>query len=56
MRGEISIVGVVRAPVAIINFASTVKISQVYMGSNKELPHKKSETDYCNRCAHDSNY
>ena len=57
MRGEISIIGVVRAPVAIINFVSNpCKNLQVSIGFNKEAPQKKRIIDYCNRCAHDPNY
>ena len=51
--GKISIIGVVRAPVAIINFASNLCESLwVYKGFNKETPHKKSKINYCNRCEH----
>ena len=50
--GEISIIGVVRAPVA-INFASNpCENLWVYIGFNKEAPHKKRKINYCKRCAH----
>ena len=55
--GEISILGVVRARVAIINFASIpCENLRVYIGFNKELPHKKRKINHCNRCANDPNY
>ena len=42
-----------RAPVAMINFASNpCENLRVYIGFNKELPHKKREINYCNWCAH----
>ena len=42
--GKISIIGVVRAPVAIINFASNpCENLWVYIGFNKEAPHKKTQ-------------
>ena len=51
--GKISIIGVVRAPVAIINFASNpCENLWVYIGFNKETPHTKRKMNYCNRCAH----
>ena len=44
VRGEISIIGVARAPVAIIIFASNpCENLCVYIGFNKELPHKKAQ-------------
>ena len=53
VRGEISIIGVARAPVAITNFASNpCENLRVYTGFNKELSHNKSKINYCNRCAH----
>ena len=54
---EISIIGVARALVAISNFVSNpCDLFRVYIGFNKELPHKKRKTNYCNRCAHDPNH
>ena len=55
--GEISIIGVARAPVAIINFASNpCENLRVYIGFNKELPHKNIEliiaTGVCTTPAH----
>ena len=51
--GKISIIGVLRAPVAIINFASNpCENLWVYIGFNKEAPHKKRKINYCKRCAH----
>ena len=51
--GENLIIGVARAPVAIINFASNpCENLRVYIGFKKDLPHKKRKTNYCNRCAH----
>ena len=42
--GEISIIGVARAPVAIINFASNpCENLRVCIGFNKELPHKNAK-------------
>ena len=55
-RGVVTI-GVTRAPVAIINFASIpFENLRVYIGFNKDFPHKKPQINYCNRCAHDHNY
>ena len=52
-EGEISIIGVVRAPVAIINFASNLcQNLWVHIGLNKEVPHKKCKINYCNQCVH----
>ena len=57
VRGGISIIGVVHAPVAISHFASNPGENFcVFRGFNKELPHKKHKINYCNRCAHDANY
>ena len=55
-EGEISIIGVVCAPVATINFApNPCKNLWVHTGFNKEALHKKCRINYCNRCAHDAN-
>ena len=52
--GEISIIGVgARTGCNNYNFASNpCENLRVYIGFNKELPHKKREINYCNRCAH----
>ena len=49
--GGISIIGVACAPLAIINFASNPCANLwVYIGFNKQLPHKKKcKFNYCNR-------
>ena len=50
--GELSIIGVVRAPVAIINFASNlVKISELYR-IQQGAPAQKRKVNHCNRCTH----
>ena len=57
MRGEISITGVVRAPVAIINFAFFVRelLVEFYVDS-ENFTGMWGKINYCNRSACNPNY
>ena len=57
VRGEISIIGVVRAPVAITNFAFFVRGLLIKSYINSEtFTDIWRKINYCNRCARDTNY
>ena len=56
-RGEISIIGVVRAPVATINFTFFGRGLLIESYINSEIFTRIwREINYCNRCAHHPNY